>query len=148
MLKIKVHGIRRAVTLLKGIEQRVQDLRPLFEIIRRDIIVERIRKLFISNGFGTWKRTKANHPILRDTYALYHSYTELGAIGNVHRVSPNTLVWGSDLPYAEYHEEGTRYIDARKVIGLLEERRLARDIEQRAEQWLQRDINRAGGGRR
>lgn len=62
------------------------------------------------------KRTKAR--ILQDTGALRSSVTSAFAAGNVRQRTSTSLTWGTQLPYAGYHQDGTAKIPARPFLGL------------------------------
>ena len=65
----------------------------------------RRRKISGSSGFGT--------KILWDTGRLRNSYINSPIV----HVEGNTMRWGTDVPYAKYHETGTRWMPARPVVG-------------------------------
>lgn len=65
-------------------------------------------------GGGSWKKLedstikrKGSIAILRDTDALYHSLTEPGAQFQILDITPHTLVFGTERPYAIVHQEGS-----------------------------------------
>ena len=51
--------------------------------------------------------------ILWDTGRLRSSYINTPAIN----IEGNTMRYGTDVPYAKYHETGTRFMPARPVVG-------------------------------
>lgn len=61
------------------------------------------------------RRVKAK--ILRDTDRMFRSVTVKGAEGSIERVTDRTLSWGTDVPYAGYHQFGTKRIPRRAFIG-------------------------------
>lgn len=133
-------------TRLKRASQNIRNKESFFSDVRGEFLTRRIRRIFATNGDGTWRPTQRPNPILRDTYALLRSYTVPGARGNIHRRVGNRhqsqLIWGSDLEYADIHEQGTRSIPARKVVGLVANSQGDREVGEIAERWYQRRINR------
>lgn len=101
---------------------------PLAEI-EADIF--RIEKNIFSSGGryggGSWKklspetirRKQGRTTILRDTDALYNSVTEPGAQFQILEVTPHTLVFGTDRPWAAVHQYGSPYVRARPFIRFL-----------------------------
>ncbi len=55
--------------------------------------------------------------LLRDTDVLMASLTARGA-GHVEQVTPNSLLWGTAVPYGQFHQWGTITIPARPFIGV------------------------------
>lgn len=57
-------------------------------------------------------------PILQSSGALLRSLTAPGAPGHVEQLEDQSLAIGSSLPYALFHQTGTRRIPARPMIVL------------------------------
>lgn len=114
----------------------LDDLSWLWEVIRHEFLIPRLMNAFETDGKGTWLPTTRPNPILRDTLALYNSYTDEGATGNVNIERGTSLTWGSEIPYSVYHEFGTAHLPVRAVVGLLadspEEDAILTDIIERA----------------
>ncbi len=142
MVRLNIQSTQARVSL-KRAGENVRQRAGLFQEIRRDFLIRRIRQIFATNGDGTWRPTQRPNPILRDTYALHRSYTIPGARGNINRRVGNQhqsqLVWGSSLPYADIHEEG-RGIVPRPVIGLVANSQGDRQVGRMAERWYQRRL--------
>jgi len=87
---------------------------------------------------ATLRRRHARTPILYKTGALLRSLGEPGAAGHVEELEGYSLTLGSRLPYALYHQTGTRRLPARPIIvlsGARSERwteMVRREIEQKA----------------
>ena len=130
--------VREDVTpILDNIEQGLQDQTPLWRNLRDNYISGVITRIFRSNGRGTWRPTQRSNAILRDTRALFRSYTQRGSPGNISQVRPNRFTWGSNLPYARFHEEGTRRLPARPVVGLIvRNRRTNPQVRRFAERYI------------
>jgi phage gpG-like protein len=67
---------------------------------------------------STLRRRRARTSILYETGALLRSLTEPGAAGHVEELEGYSLTLGSQLPYAGYHQSGTRRMPARPIIVL------------------------------
>jgi phage gpG-like protein len=67
---------------------------------------------------STLRRRRASPSILYATGALLRSLTEPGAAGHVEALEDQSLTLGSGLPYALYHQTGTRRLPARPLIVL------------------------------
>jgi phage gpG-like protein len=67
---------------------------------------------------STLRRRRAGTSILYETGALLRSLTEPGAAGHVEELEGYSLTLGSRLPYARYHQTGTRRMPARPLIVL------------------------------
>lgn len=67
---------------------------------------------------STLRRRRASTSILYETGALLRSLTEPGAAGHVEELEGYSLTLGSRLPYARYHQTGTRRMPARPLIVL------------------------------
>jgi phage gpG-like protein len=67
---------------------------------------------------STLRRRRASTSILYETGALLRSLTEPGAAGHVEELEGYSITLGSQLPYASYHQTGTRRMPARPIIVL------------------------------
>ena len=135
--------VSRARSQIQQAQQSIRQRATLFQNLRSQFVIRRIREIFATNGDGMWRPTHRSNPILRDTNALFRSYTIPGARGNINRVNNNMLEFGSSLPYADTHEEGEGHIVARPIIGLLDNRMGDRRVSQIAERWYQRRLDRS-----
>jgi len=135
MIRIKIRT-RDTERQIATIQEQLRDLRPLWDIIRREFLVTNIRQIFASDGRGTWLPTSRPNPILRDTRSLFRSYTIPGAPGNINQATPTKLTWGSDIHYAQYHEFGTSRLPVRAVVGLLTGNGQERQLETMVERWV------------
>lgn len=77
-------------------------------------------------GPGRWEplnfdyaRWKSRHfpgkPILQRTGVLYDSLTKRPF--GVEEIDPHFIIMGTDVPYAQYHQEGTDHMPARPILG-------------------------------
>jgi phage gpG-like protein len=67
---------------------------------------------------STLRHRRASTSILYQTGALLRSLTEPGAAGHVEELEGYSITLGSQLPYASYHQNGTRRMPARPIIVL------------------------------
>lgn len=142
MIQIRINlDTRSAKRNINRIQRQINNRRALFKIIRNGFIVQRINRIFGTNGFGTWRPTQRPNPTLRDTYDLYRSYTIAGAKGNINRTSGgknfSRLVWGSSLSYAERVEREF------PVIGLLADREGSGRLSNIVQLWVRSIVRRA-----
>ena len=77
---------------------------------------------------STLRRRRAGTSILYETGALFRSLAERGAAGHVEELEGYSLTLGSRLPYARYHQTGTRRLPVRPLIVL---------SGARAERWIE-----------
>ena len=66
----------------------------------------------------TTQRAIYESPLLVRTGALLRSLTVRGAAGHVERLEAQSLAIGTSLPYALFHQTGTRRMPARPIIVL------------------------------
>lgn len=128
---IDVAGERQLDRGISRFEEGISDYRPVWDLIYDDFLAE-VKAQFESEGAhggGRWAplseryaRWKQKHypgkPILERTGDLKKSLTERGAPGAVFRSEPRALTMGTDVPYAIYHQTGTRKMPARQEIRL------------------------------
>ena len=139
-MKVNLSGARSQI---RKAQQNIQRRATLFREVRDRFVIPRIRQIFATNGDGMWRPTQRSNPILRNTNALFRSYTIPGARGNINRITNRMLIFGSSLPYADTHEEGEGHIVARPIIGLLDNRMGNMRVSQIAERWYQSRLNRS-----
>jgi phage gpG-like protein len=113
---------------LAGLEERTQDLRPVWDTLRRRFLVTE-RKQFDSEGafgggkwaplspaYGAWKAAHyPGKPILVRTGELRRSLTE-GPQVTV--MEPHLAIFGSAVEYGQYHEEGSAHLPRRPPVQL------------------------------
>ena len=69
---------------------------------------------------STVKR-KGHSRILFESGALMASLVTVGGPGNINAVSERGLLYGTDIEYAIFHQDGTSKMPARPPVGLSEE---------------------------
>jgi phage gpG-like protein len=113
---------------LAGFQESLADQAPALARVADDFR-EMIGQQFASEGRAegtpwpelspaTLRRRRARTPILYKTGALLRSLGEPGAAGHVEELEGYSLTLGSRLPYALYHQTGTRRLPARPIIVL------------------------------
>lgn len=123
----------------------LSDLRPLYpEVIREFHLIE--REQFESEGAAgasgrfaplsaSYARSKQtshpDKPVLRADDDLFVSLTDPEAAGAILRPEPDSLTIGTSVPYAIFHQRGTRHMPARPPISPSEtqKRRLQKAIQ-------------------
>ena len=102
---------------LSEFQRKLENKSDLWDRLIENVIVREIENIFATDGRGTWAPTQQDNPILRDTYRLFRSYTDVDS----YIATRESLTYGSDVDYAIFHERGTEVMPARPVLGLLEE---------------------------
>jgi len=64
---------------------------------------------------------KGHGIVLFETGALEQSLVEVGAENNIHETSHRGLLFGTELPYSIFNQEGTSRIPARPHVGMNEQ---------------------------
>ena len=111
---------------LLGIEVGATDLRPALKDVAESLIKNEQRR-FRTQGGGDWaplapatrksKAARGEDPrILHATGRLAKSLTRKHDPWMQLDVGPNFLVYGSHVPYAGFHQTGTRHMPPRKPL--------------------------------
>ncbi|MFA5801532.1 MAG: hypothetical protein WC911_03555 [Thermoleophilia bacterium] len=115
----------------------IDDMRPLWEALAMDFFNVIETQQFssegrfgssgwdsLTTGYAKWKRKHyPGRNILERKGDLRRSLTQIGAKGNIFRVSKQQMEVGSSIPYGIYHQKGTKKMVARKPIELPESAR-------------------------
>ena len=124
----------RARQKLSRFQDSLRHLRPFFESEVAPIIYREIRRVFETEGYGTWPPLSSAYAapkridrpgkgLLRYDDTYFQAATTRGSFGNVEvytsdelriGIDPNAFVGG----YPAVHEEGSGRIPARPVFGL------------------------------
>lgn len=89
----------------------------------------------LSPGYRTWKAAHfPGQPILVASGRLRRSLTSrpLG----IEEYSLNQIKLGTDVPYAAYHQRGTRHMPARKIYGTSDDKRRNRLMADIMTRWI------------
>jgi phage gpG-like protein len=85
---------------------------------------ERTRWQDLSPSYAKWKaRHYPGRKILERTGRMRTSLTLRGGMDSVYMLSPSALAVGTLVPYAMYHQTGTKRMPMRKIIELTAEQK-------------------------
>ncbi len=133
----EVDGEKQFHRAIDGVKESCKSLKPAFEEIVKNFY-ETEEKQFVGQGAfqgnKMWDRLsplyadwKFDHfgalPILTLTGALRNSLTIPGAEGNINEITDTSMIVGTNIPYAIYHQKGTSRMPARPPIRLSEEQK-------------------------
>lgn len=135
-LVFEIAGDKQIERELLDVGSRAVNAAPAFSAIGR-LFIDETRAQFESEGghaSGGWtplkqstlraKRSKGQDPrILHGTLALERSLTDTGDPNMVLEVGPGEIVYGSQLPYARFHQTGTRRMPRRRPVEFTEDTR-------------------------
>jgi phage gpG-like protein len=88
---------------------------------------------------GRRRRRGSGDKPLRDTDVLMLSVTA-GGRKHVEQITRTALVWGSDLDYADFHQDGTKTIPARPFVGV--SAALLQRMERMTAEYVARELGR------
>ena len=123
MIKIKYKGFDEILKRLRGIKSRSSNLVPYFRTTLQNSLLERIREAFHQSGPG-WKplhpstvrqkrrRGQSSKPLIA-TGRLLHTAANPSSI----QITKTGVIHTIDVPYAIYHERGTRFIPRRPLYS-------------------------------
>jgi len=97
-----------------------EDLEPLFDEIVEDFVIPSIKNIFDTDGLDTWAASSWSLTLLRDTYNLYNSLTDLGHSENVYDPDEKSFLFDSNVEYFHFHELGSVDVPARPILGLVD----------------------------
>lgn len=121
-------GADGAVLRLGVIGDRLADFRPVADALD-PVIYDWMTERMDSEGHGTWEplapdyaawkaKTYPGKPILQATGEMYDGLTRAKSKYSVRRADRDGGEWGTDAPYAHYHQEGTGRMPRRKIIEI------------------------------
>jgi phage gpG-like protein len=96
-------------------KEGIGDFGPAFRLIAEDILEPVVEQNFRQErGELTWQELApstvaqrgSEHPILRISGFLQKSFRK-GEAAHREEITPRKLIWGSDVPYALFHQTGT-----------------------------------------
>lgn len=156
MIRYEIAGNDRLIDALTRIDLTLADFRPVWREATK-LFYEFEKEAFDSEGrssavgqwkpltraYAQWKEKKApGKPILELTGALRASLTRPNARGSIRRVTDEEMLVGSAIPYAVFHQGGTRKMIARPPIALTPEQ--TRQIEKIIRDTLKQFVRNAG----
>ena len=133
--QIEILGEQQLDRILSRVIAGVRDLRPVWKDVADDFL-EMEREQFASegrSGSGGWAPLSPRYAALKAqrypgrgilvrTGALRGSLTATGG-RHIRKLTANSLRLGTSVPYAGFHQRGTRRMLQRKVVELSEEDR-------------------------
>ena len=136
-ITVDILGERQLNRRLGLIVDQSADLRPAFDDVRKNWIKNnraQFRSEGAHGGGNKWQKLspkyrqwKARHypgkTILRRTDRLWHSLTVPTHPDFIYRTALQSLLIGTKVPYAIYHQKGAGAVPVRKVVELTEEQK-------------------------
>lgn len=143
-LHVDILGISGVIATLDHVDRGVSVMRPLWEQFGEEFYRQetdhfnRADFVPLSPTYAERKREQfGDKPILRATDALFLSFTQQGAEGNIHRINDLDAEFGSSDFKAILHQEGTSRMPARPPQAEPDEDR----YESIAAQYIEELIN-------
>jgi phage gpG-like protein len=145
-LTIGIQGDTQFDALLGSAKKRIDDWRPFWATIR-NFLTGVMQEQFKSEGgraqkweplsvrYAAWKQK--NYPgktILRLTDRLYTSLTNISSPDMVFDTQPQSMLFGTRVPYASKHQLGEGRLKQRRFLSLTNQDR--KDIVGLARQWV------------
>lgn len=115
MFTIRItHNLDKLVDDLKAMEAELRSFIRFWRGYVLPYLLQEVDEVFDDQPWDplhpwyAWQKAQdfPGQPILRRTDLLYHSLTQLNAPGSVQEFHDDVLVFGTDVPYAYYHEFG------------------------------------------
>jgi phage gpG-like protein len=131
-IEYEIAGVPAMHHMLVGFRDRALNGGPVLAAVLADMRRLEI-ELFDTEGRGEWpelaettkeRKALAGYPakILQATEALYDSLAgNLSAVGHVERITEEEVVYGTTIPWARYHQDGTARMPARPPVDVREE---------------------------
>lgn len=130
-LQLIVDGEVQVLSVLSRWEEHTKDMREPYLEITDDFKAELMPQVFANEGPG-WAPLSLDYAkykmrvwpgtgILVRTGELADSL--MGGAGYVQEIGPDTLVVGTNVPYAKFHQRGTAYMPMRKIIDIPQDAR-------------------------
>jgi len=126
-----IDGAGHVEHVLLGIRDRALDGTPVLAVILEDMR-QLEAQLFETEGYGEWaplaqstleRKAEQGYPpkILQATEWLMDSLTGSAAAGgHVEHILEDELIYGTTVPYAVFHQMGTRFMPARPPVDVRE----------------------------
>lgn len=135
-LRFTVFDEQQVNRVLEGLDNRARDMRPAWDEVR-EYFSDYEERWFLARGRGwrplsrSYERWKARHfpgkPIMVRTGELEQSLEE----PSIDIREPTYAIFGTDVPYAGYHQRGGGRLPQRRVIDFDEpgRREIARFVQ-------------------
>ena len=126
MLNVSITGVEDFGMMVSGFTAALSDLSPLWDVYHvtlQGLTASRFAAegpgwAPLSEPYATYKAAHGGGTILIYSGDLWSSF--LGGSGEVFDHSPTEMTWGTSIPYAHYHQEGTGIMPARPEIDKAE----------------------------
>ena len=133
-ITLEVFGDKILSRKLSRFGEGVSDFRPAFIFIVEDLRTATVN-LFKTEGHGQWpplspkyaawkKANFSGQPIMRASDMLYDSLIKKGR-GGIEEIDKLTMRWGTNVPYARFHQKGAGHLPVRRVVHLVEDEKKA-----------------------
>ena len=126
-IRVDIGELGRMARMFPLMEEQIDDMTPIWEDVAT-AMRGRLVQTFADEGPG-WqglapltqalRRARgygAAHPILVQTGALKRSLTVAGAADSIEDIQPQSLTFGTRIPYATTHQHGTGRVPARPML--------------------------------
>ena len=119
-IRVSIDGLRENRRELDRIRRRISNTAPFWRSVAIPIIKGKLRDIFLQEGLG-WdplaestllSRRYPGLPILEQTGDLKASLLDHPVL----QITRNELLFGTNNPYAPFHEHGTRRMPARPFL--------------------------------
>lgn len=164
MIDIDYSDLSKLEVFVSEMERRFSDLTPFWNDFAAELVSNRTREVFGTEGYGTWDpldpayaEAKAEtHPgrgVLQRTGTYLAAATEVEHPGNIFVATPTEMMYGVNAAYfvsqfgenyPERHELGLG-VSERVVFGLLVDAALDAEISGLLEQWSADEVTVAEG---
>ena len=119
-VKVSINNIQQARRGLDRLDARISNFAPFWRSVAIPVIKGKLRDIFLQEGPG-WSPLAAStlrsrlfpgEPILQQTGALMNSVVNHPVL----EISRTELTFGTNNPYAQFHEHGTSRMPARPFL--------------------------------
>ena len=152
-IRIKLGEAQELARNFDLVQRDLDDMRPMWREVS-DVLRDEMTSVFDAEGPG-WAplaiatqadRVKhgfpAAHPILNRTGALRASLESQGG-DHIEEINPLSMVWGTRVPYADAHQEGTARMPARPILqGAQLIPKISKVFEDRIPEHIRRTVGR------
>lgn len=129
MMGWKFSNLHQVFGVFGRIERGLESLKPMWENFQSQFHAEETNHFAnapwepLSRAYAERKQAEhGNKPLLQVTEDLMKSFTEAKVKGAVRRMDDLSAEFGSDIPYARFHQLGTSIMPARPPLADPDER--------------------------
>ena len=124
MIGYEFSNLDKVLGTLKRYDQGLESLIPMWELFAKEFHgqettwFDRAQFAPLTPAYARRKQEQfGSKPILRAMDDLFRSFTQQGAPGNIHDISPLSAVFGSSDFKAMFHQKGTVVMPARPPLA-------------------------------